>query len=70
MRWPVCKNHEHASIHLHSEGFAEGIFECRICGSVWSIIHGATEVVRDSQENSFLEAVTECVEGDDYYLVA
>ena len=30
--------------------------------------HGLTEVVKDTQEHSFLAGVTECVEGDDYCL--
>ncbi len=71
MKCPVCKNnHNAAKINLHAEGFAEKIVECRVCGSIWAVNHGATEVVRDTQEKSFLEALTECVEGDDYYLVA
>jgi transcription elongation factor Elf1 len=70
MKCPVCKNREVVDIDLHTEGFSEDIIECRICGSIWSINHGATEMVRDAQENSFLEAKTECVEGDDYFLVA
>jgi len=28
------------------------------------------EIIKDSQEKSFLEALTECVEGDDYSWVA
>ena len=70
MKCPVCKNHENLRFALHSEGFAEEIFECRICGAVWSVNHGVTEMVRDPQARSFLEALTECVDGDDYYLVA
>ncbi len=70
MKCPVCKNHEYNDIELHSEGFTEEINECRICGSIWSVAHGMTEVVKDTQENSFLEALTECVEGDDYNQVA
>lgn len=70
MKCPVCKNHEHDNIDLHSDGFNEGIIECRVCGSVWSVNHGITEIVRDTQEHSFLEASSECVEGegDDYTL--
>jgi hypothetical protein len=70
VKCPVCKNHKHANIDLHVDDFAEKILECRICGSIWAVKHGATEIVRDTQEKSFLEALTECVEGDDYYLVA
>jgi hypothetical protein len=69
MKCPVCRNHdEHAAIDLRSDGFSEGITECRICGTVWSVNHGVTEIVKDPQEKSFLEAVSECVEGDDYNL--
>lgn len=70
MKCPVCKSHEHTDIKLHSLGFDEEIIECRICGSVWSVNHGITELVKDTQKKSFLEAQTECVEGDDYNQVA
>mgnify|MGYP001030814943 CR=1 FL=1 len=66
MKCPVCKNRHYVEFDLHSDQFAEDIIECAICGSVWSINHGATEIVKDTQECSFLEAVSECVEGDDY----
>lgn len=70
MKCPVCKGLDHMSFGLHSEGFAEKITECRICGTVWSVNHGLMEIVKDTQMKSFLEASTECVEGDDYYMVA
>jgi len=66
MKCPVCKNTKVIEIDLHSDQFAEDIVECAICGSMWSINHGSTEVVKDTQEFSFLEAVSECVEGADY----
>lgn len=68
MRCPVCKNHEHVDIDLHSDGFTENIMECPTCGTIWSVNHGVTEIVRDPQEKSFLEAQSESVEGDDYNL--
>lgn len=68
MRCPVCKSLEYVEMDLHAEGFYEDILECKICGSVWSINHGVTEVVRDTQKNSFMEALSECVEADDYCL--
>lgn len=70
MKCPVCKNHEHVSIDLHADGFAEGIMECNSCGSIWSVNHGVTKIVKDTQENSFLKVVTECVEMDDYDFAA
>jgi len=66
MKCPVCKSRQHSEIDLHSDGFAEEIDECKICGTVWSINHGVVEIVNDTQEKSFLEALSECVEGDDY----
>ncbi len=66
MKCPVCNNHEHSEIDLHTEGFAEGIIECGTCGAVWAVNHGLAEVVRDPQENTFLQAISETVEGDDY----
>lgn len=70
MRCPVCKSFKNSEIDLHSPGFAEGIIECGVCGTVWSVNHGVVEVVKDPQKNSFLEALSECVEGDDYSWVA
>jgi hypothetical protein len=55
---------------LHTEGFVENLVECKICGAVWSVNHGVTEMVRDPQAKSFLSASSECVEADDYSLVA
>jgi hypothetical protein len=66
MRCPVCRNHQQVDTELHSDGFREGITECRVCGAIWSINHGKTEIVKDPQARSFLEVQTECVEGDDY----
>ncbi|MBE0597223.1 MAG: hypothetical protein IH614_08140 [Desulfuromonadales bacterium] len=70
MKCPVCKNHKNTTLVLHAEGFTEDIVECRICGSLWSVNHGITEMIRDPQARSFLEGTTECVDGDDYNLVA
>ena len=66
MKCPVCNNYEHQQIELHSEGFNEGLVECSVCGTSWSINHGLTEVVSDPLEKSFLSAMSESVEGDDY----
>jgi len=66
MKCPVCKNSQYVECDLHAEGFAEDIIECSVCGTVWSINHGMTEVVKDAQRGSFLEAVSERVEGGDY----
>ncbi len=70
MKCPVCKSHNLSEMDLHTDGFAENIIECSICGTLWSVNHGMMEVVRDAQDKSFLGAITECVEGDDYCLVA
>ena len=70
MKCPVCKSPKYSEIDLHVEWFYEGLFECTDCGSSWSISHGLTEVVNDTQQSSFLEALTECVEADDYCFAA
>lgn len=66
MLCPVCKKQEQVEIRLKSEQFAEEIYECRICGAAWSINHGTVEMIRDPQQDSFLEKQTETVESDDY----
>jgi len=68
MKCPVCKNHKQVDTELQSDGFKEGITECSICGTIWSVNHGTVEIVRDPQAASFLGAESECVEGDDYSL--
>lgn len=68
MKCPVCKSQQHSDMGLHAEGFTENIMECPGCGTVWSVNHGVTEIVKDPQEKSFLQAQSECVEGDDYNL--
>lgn len=71
MKCPICKSNEpHNKLNLHAEGFAEEIVTCKICGAVWSISHGATLIIRDSQEDSFLAAGSECVEADDFGVAA
>lgn len=67
MKCPVCKTSEYRQeIDVQTNGFNEEIFTCHVCGSVWSVNHGATGIVKDTQARSFLEATPECVEGDDY----
>ncbi len=71
MKCPVCKTHEQqVEIDLHVAGFAEDIVTCNICGAIWSINHGLTEIVKDPQEKSFLEATSANVDGDDYCFAA
>ncbi|PLX97147.1 MAG: hypothetical protein C0621_00465 [Desulfuromonas sp.] len=70
MKCPVCKNSKQQEIDLHVDGFYEDIIECEVCGTTWAVNHGAAEVISDSQEKSFLEASTECVEGNDYIWAA
>jgi len=66
MKCPVCSSTNSIDTHLKSEGFSEDIIKCPNCGSTWSINHGVTEIVTDTQAKSFLSATTECVEADDY----
>lgn len=70
MKCPVCKSYEHNDIHLHAASFSEEISKCPTCGTSWSVNHGLTEIITDSQEKSFLSALSECVEGYDYSLAA
>ena len=71
MKCPVCKNHEQqTNITLKTEGFAEKIVTCRVCGTAWAVNHGLAEIITDPQERSFLESTSECVEGFDYSFAA
>jgi hypothetical protein len=66
MQCPTCHSLEHSDIHFKTEAFEEDLDKCPICGTTWSVNHGTVEVVTDTQENSFLSSITECVECDDY----
>lgn len=70
MKCPVCKNHKHVSLDIHTKGFSEDIVTCSICGTAWSVNHGLLEIITDTQEASFLSATTVCVETDDFSLAA
>lgn len=66
MRCPVCKSYQaHTEIQVHVNGFDEDLYQCDVCGSTWSVNHGLVEVVKDSQQKSFLESNTESVDGAD-----
>jgi RNA polymerase subunit RPABC4/transcription elongation factor Spt4 len=67
MRCPVCHSSaQHPEIRSHSVDFDEEIVGCDVCGSSWSLSHGMAAIVTDTQERSFLSAVSEIVEGGDY----
>lgn len=71
MKCPVCRTYEeYEEIELHSEGFTEEINTCTICGAIWSVNHGATNIVKDPQRKSFLSALGECVGADEYSFAA
>lgn len=70
MKCPVCQNYEHSHTHLNAGQFNEELMKCPSCGSSWSINHGVTEIINDTQVNSFLSGTSECVECDDYCLAA
>ena len=66
MKCPVCSSFDSIDIGLHVEQFDEKIIHCKSCGTVWSINHGLTEIVKDTQEKSFLEAQSDPVENNDH----
>lgn len=70
MQCPVCKNHEHVGMDLRSGSFFEDLAECRVCGTVWSNCHGLQAIVKDPMAASFMEALSESVEGDDFSFAA
>ncbi len=67
MRCPVCKSHESVlELNVHSNGLDEELRRCRVCQALWSVNHGKVTVIEEPQPDSFLEAGSERVEGDDY----
>ncbi len=71
MKCPVCKTQEeYFELDLHSAGFTEEIGSCKICGTVWSVSHGVTNIVKDPQQKSFLSAFNDCIGADEYSFAA
>jgi hypothetical protein len=70
MQCPVCKNHDNEGMDLRSKGFIEGLVECRVCGTAWSVHNGMMAIVNDPNADSFLEALSESVEGDNFCFAA
>ena len=66
MKCPVCKKTNSSEHELHADGFYENLYSCSSCGATWSVNHGAVEVISDPQQGTFLQGMTEAVEGDDY----
>jgi len=58
MQCPICGEYEQRMIEMDTDQFHEGLFECSICGSSWSINHAHVE--------SFLQGQSENVESNDY----
>lgn len=70
MQCPVCKNHDHVAIDLRAGSFTEDLVECSICGTMWSVNHGVMAIVKDPMADSFMEALSASVEGDNYCFAA
>lgn len=66
---PTCKSVLCIETDLDAFQFHEEIQECSNCGTICSSAHDQVEVVRDSQQNSFLSTTSDMVESDDYVFV-
>ncbi|MBW2452252.1 MAG: hypothetical protein JRE16_11905 [Deltaproteobacteria bacterium] len=66
---PTCKAVLCVETDLHAYQFHEEIQECANCGTICSSAHDQVEVVKDSQENSFLSITSDFVESDDYVFI-
>jgi len=50
MECPICQNKTHVELDTHSDGYADNLQECGVCGALWIsrvgdpiIIHGSTQ---------------------------
>ena len=66
---PTCKSVLCIETDLDAFQFHEELQECVNCGTVCSLAHNQVEVVKDSQENSFLSTTSDYVESDDYVFI-
>ncbi|MDY0191395.1 MAG: hypothetical protein RBR22_11740 [Desulfuromonas sp.] len=70
MNCPACKHTRTKVQNLRGDGFTVEIVECKTCGTTWSVNHGVTEIIKDTQKSTFLQCDNENVEGYDYDFVA
>lgn len=63
---PTCKAVLCIETDLDAFQFHEELHECANCGTVCSTAHNQVEVVKDSQQDSFLSTTSDLVESDDY----
>jgi len=67
MLCPVCKSsHHEVVLASHENGFDENLARCQTCKALWSVNHGRVEIVDEPGGDSFLQAMPEAVEADDY----
>jgi hypothetical protein len=66
---PTCKSILCIETDLNAFQFHEEIQECSNCGTVCSSAHNQIEVVKDSQQDSFLSCTSDQVESDDYVFI-
>lgn len=66
---PTCKAVLCIETDLDAFQFHEEIQECLNCGTICSSAHDQVEVIRDSQQGSFLSATSDLVESDDYVFI-
>ena len=66
---PTCRSVLCIETDLDAFQFHEELQECVNCGTVCSLAHNQVEVVKDSQENSFLSTTSDYVESDDYVFI-
>jgi len=66
---PTCKSVLCIETDLDAFQFHEEIQECANCGTVCSSAHELIEVIKDSQQGSFLSCTSDQVESDDYVFI-
>ena len=48
MNCPNCHSKEGIEIDMHSDGYAKGLLECTVCGTVW--LEKSLEIISDSKK--------------------
>jgi transposase-like protein len=42
MKCPICANSNRIEIDIHSDGYANDLFECTDCGAIWVTVQDET----------------------------
>lgn len=59
IKCPNCLSGSRVEINMKADGFAQNIFECGLCGALWTL-NGSIEVLLASNKDGFCQGSGSC----------